>query len=63
VQLTSGWRTEHDSTAAPTLNIRWVSADLDVSLGRSLFMIVSAYREHGAIEAHDLLYAGLTFRF
>ena len=63
VQLTSGWRTEHDRTAAPTLNIRWVSADLDVSLARSLFMIVSAYREHGGIEAHDLLYAGVTFRF
>ncbi len=63
VQLTSGWRTEHDRTAAPTLNIRWVSADLDVSLARSLFIIVSGYREDGGIEAHDLLYAGLTFRF
>jgi hypothetical protein len=63
VQLTSGWRTEHDRTAAPTLDIRWVAADLDVSLARSLFMIVSGYREDGGIEAHDLLYAGLTFRF
>ncbi len=63
VALTSGWRSERDTTAAPTLNIRWMSADMDVSLARSLFAIVSAYRETGGIEAHDLLYAGLSFRF
>jgi hypothetical protein len=63
VALTSGWRTERDSTAAPTLNIRWLSADMDVSLARSLFVIVSAYRETGGIEAHDLLYTGLSLRF
>jgi hypothetical protein len=63
VALTSGWRSERDTTAAPTLNIRWMSADMDVSLARSLFVIVSAYRETGGIEAHDLLYAGLSFRF
>jgi hypothetical protein len=63
VVLTSGWRSERDTTAAPTLNIRWMSADMDVSLARSFFVIVSAYRETGGIEAHDLLYAGLSFRF
>jgi hypothetical protein len=63
IALTSGWRTERDTTAAPTLNIRWMSADMDVSLARSLFVIVSAYRETGGVEAHDLLYAGLSFRF
>jgi hypothetical protein len=63
IAVTSGWRIEHDSTAAPTLNIRWMSADLDVSLARSLFAILSAYRETGGIEAHDLLYAGLSYRF
>jgi hypothetical protein len=62
VALTSGWRSERD-TSATTLDIRWLSADMDVSLGRSLFAIVSAYRETGGIEAHDLLYAGLSFRF
>jgi len=63
VQLTSGWRTEHDTTATPTLNVRWASADVDVAMGRSLFAILSAYRERGGIEAHDLFYAGLSFRF
>ncbi|HMA40055.1 MAG TPA: hypothetical protein VKP10_08255 [Gemmatimonadales bacterium] len=63
VALTSGWRTEHDSTAAPALDIRWLSADMDVSLARSLFVILSAYRETGGLEAHDLVYAGLNYRF
>jgi hypothetical protein len=63
VALTSGWRTEHDSSAAPTLDIHWLSADMDVSLARSLFVILSAYRETGGLEAHDLLYAGLSYRF
>ena len=62
VAVTSGWRSERDSTAA-TLNIRWMSADMDFTLMRSLFAIVSAYRETGGIEAHDLIYAGLNYRF
>jgi hypothetical protein len=63
IQLTSGWRTEHDTSTAPTLNVRWLSADIDVSLARSLFAILSAYRERGGIEAHDLVYTGLSYRF
>ena len=63
IQLTSGWRAEHDSTGTPSLNVRWTSADVDVALGRALFAIFSGYRERGGIEAHDLLYAGLSFRF
>jgi hypothetical protein len=62
VAVTSGWRSERDSTAS-TLNIRWMSADMDFTLARSLFAIVSAYRETGGIEAHDLIYAGLNYRF
>lgn len=62
VAVTSGWRSERDSTAS-TLNIRWMSADMDFTLMRSLFAIVSAYRETGGIEAHDLIYAGLNYRF
>ena len=62
VAVTSGWRSERDSTAS-TLNIRWMSADMDFTLMRSLFAIVSAYRETGGIEAHDLVYAGLNYRF
>lgn len=63
IQLTSGWRTEHDTSTAPTLNVSWLSADVDVNLMRSLFAILSAYRERGGIQAHDLLYSGLSYRF
>jgi hypothetical protein len=63
IQLTSGWRSEHDTTAAPTLNVRWMSLDLDVSLARAVFVILSGYQERGGIEAHDLLYAGFSYRF
>ena len=63
IQLTSGWRTESDTSTAPALNVRWLSADVDVNLTRSLFAILSAYRERGGIQAHDLLYSGLSFRF
>jgi hypothetical protein len=60
LQVTSGWRSEQGAT--PT-SINWLSADMDVSLLRSMFVIVSAYRERGGIEGHDLLYAGASFRF
>lgn len=63
LQLTAGWRTEHDTTSAPGLSVGWLSLDMDVSLGRSLFAILSGYRERGGITAHDLLYAEFSYRF
>jgi hypothetical protein len=62
LQLTSGWRSDKDTSAAATTT-HWLSADMDVSLLRSLFVIVSAHRERGGISRHDLLYAGVSFRF
>jgi hypothetical protein len=62
-QLTSGWRTERDGTLAPTLNVRWMSLDMDVSIARSVFVVVSGYRERGGTGGHEQLYAGLSFRF
>jgi hypothetical protein len=61
--LTSGWRAEHDTSPAPGLTVQWLSLDVDFSLGRSLFAILSGYRERGGIGAHDLLYAGFSYRF
>lgn len=60
LQLTAGWRSEQGST--PT-RINWLAVDMDASLLRSVFIIVSAYRERGGIEGHDLLYTGASFRF
>jgi hypothetical protein len=60
VQFTAGWRSERATTP---VNIHWLAADMDASLLRSVFIIVSAYRERGGIEGHDLLYAGASYRF
>lgn len=64
LQVTGGWRREHADTIPLTASaIQWISTDLDVNLGRAWAVVVSAYREWGGIEAHDLVYAGLTLRF
>jgi hypothetical protein len=60
LQLSSGWRSEQG--AAPT-SLRWLSADMDVSVLRSLFVIVSAYQERGGMASHDLLFGGARVRF
>jgi hypothetical protein len=64
LQVTGGWRSEHARTVPLTASaIQWVATDLDVNLWQAWAVVVSAYRERGGIEAHDLLYAGLTLRF
>jgi hypothetical protein len=63
VQVAGGWRTERSDVAGATATVRWVSTDLDYTLVRSWLLVVSAYREQGGPEAHDLLYGGLSFRF
>jgi hypothetical protein len=60
LQLSSGWRSEQGAAAT---SLRWLSADMDVNVLRSLFVILSAYRERGGLESHDLLYGGARLRF
>jgi hypothetical protein len=62
VQLTGGQRIERDGVSGAS-TVRWLSTDLDLSLGRRWMAVVSAYREQGGSTATDLLYAGLSFRF
>lgn len=64
LQVTGGTRREHADTIPLTASaVQWMSTDLDVNLGRAWALVVSAYREWGGIEAHALVYAGLTLRF
>jgi hypothetical protein len=63
LQLSGGWRNERSDLAAATATVNWVSTDLDYTLARSWLVVLSAYRERGGPEAHDLLYGGLSFRF
>lgn len=61
--LSGGLRLERDRSAATTAALRWVSADLDLGLARAWYLLVSAYREWGGVEAHALVYGGLSYRF
>jgi hypothetical protein len=63
VQVAGGWRNERSDVAGATATVRWVSSDLDYTLARSWLLVLSAYREQGGPEAHDLLYGGLSLRF
>jgi hypothetical protein len=63
VQLAGGWRSERSDVAGGTATVGWVSSDLDYTLARAWLLVLSAYREQGGPEAHDLLYGGLSFRF
>jgi hypothetical protein len=63
VQVAGGWRNERSDVAGATATVRWASSDLDYTLARSWLLVLSAYREEGGPEAHDLLYGGLSFRF
>lgn len=62
-QIAGGWRDERSDVAGATATVRWASFDLDYTLARSWLLVLSAYREQGGPEAHDLLYGGLTLRF
>lgn len=64
LQLTGGLRDEEN-----LLNgffderVTWFGADLDVSLGRHWYLILSAERTDGDLEQVDQLYTSLTYRF
>ena len=44
-------------------SVTWYGIDLDVDLGRSLYLLLSAERSEGDFEEVDQLYATLAFRF
>lgn len=63
LELSGGWRLERDRRAQTTVSLRWLSGDVDVGVARSWYLLLSAYREWGGLEAHALLYGGLSYRF
>lgn len=64
LELNGGLRIEQDPIASLS-NVRttWFGADLDLGLGRSWYLLVSATRESGAFDANDQIYSALTYRF
>ncbi|HEU5170468.1 MAG TPA: hypothetical protein VFU46_08015, partial [Gemmatimonadales bacterium] len=64
LELTGGLRQETDPLAIPEdSRVTWFGAGLDLNLGRAWYLMLSATRETGGIDANDQLYGALSYRF
>lgn len=64
VETGGGWREEENPLEDPaTLRVPWVTADLDVTMGRAWYLLLSWSHERGAFESNDQLYGGVSYRF
>jgi hypothetical protein len=63
VEATAGRREDAGSTAPSAARLDWRSLDADLGLGRSWYLMVSAYRESGAVTQSRQAYAALSYRF
>jgi hypothetical protein len=43
--------------------VTWVGADLDLTLARAWYGMLSATRQRGGLDGNDQLYGGVCFRF
>ena len=63
-ELNGGVRSETDPAADPArTTATWMGADLDVTLQRAWYAMVSATRQRGGLDSYDQLFAGLSYRF
>jgi hypothetical protein len=64
LELNGGLRAERDPLADPAnFSVTWVGADVDVTLARAWYAMVSATRQRGGVDGYDQVYGGLSFRF
>jgi hypothetical protein len=65
IELNGGGRQERNVLVDPPTNVwvTWVGADLDLSLARSWFLIVSANHETGSFDGNNQIYSGMSYRF
>lgn len=64
LSLNGGLRTSRIPGAGlPATRLTWAGGDLDVSVGRSLYLMLSTYRESGTPSASRQTYAAVTWRF
>jgi len=64
VDLNGGLRAEHDPLEQPAhVLVNWVGANLDLTLARAWYGLLSATRQRGGIDGNDQLYAGVSWRF
>lgn len=62
LELNAGRRAERSATLGDRA-VRWVGTGLDLTLGRSWYLMASATWQRGGLEAQDQIYAGASFRF
>jgi hypothetical protein len=64
VEVGGGVRQERNSLESPSeLRVSWLTADLDVNLGRAWYLLLSTSRESGGFESNSQFYGGLSYRF
>jgi hypothetical protein len=64
VGLNGGWRAERDPLNDPAASsVTWVGGDLDVTLARAWYVMLSATRQRGGLDGSDQFYGGVSFRF
>jgi hypothetical protein len=57
-------RAERDPLNDPmNSTVTWVGADLDVTLARAWYAMLSATRQRGGLDGNDQLYGGVSVRF
>jgi hypothetical protein len=63
-ELTGGVRAEHELQGTPThVVVSWVGANVDVTLARAWYVMLSATRQRGGVDGNNELYGGVSFRF
>jgi hypothetical protein len=64
LSLNGGLRAERDPLNDPmNSTVTWVGADLDVTLARAWYAMLSATRQRGGLDGNDQLYGGVSVRF
>ena len=64
LELNGGVRAERDPLASPpSFAVTWVGTDVDVTLARAWYLMVSATRQRGGVDGYDTLFGGLSVRF
>jgi len=58
-----GFRAETGPLDAATRRTNWLGLDVDVSLGRRLYLLFSGSRERGLLAAGDQIYGSVSYRF
>ncbi len=64
LEMNGGVRAERDPTADPaSTTATWVGLDLDVTLARTWYAMLSATRQRGGVDGYDEVFAGVSVRF